>query len=362
MGQRLDDGTREACETIDIPVRGMTCAACVRRLEKGLSAAEGVIEANVNFASERARVSYDPARTDSERLAGVIRSIGYEPVMLRSRAAGEAPGADLTDGDPETRARARDIRDLRTVLILSGVLSLLIFVGSMAMMVPGVPHFLTKPLVLLALATPVQFGAGWRFYRGAVAALRHGAADMNVLIATGTSAAYGYSAVAALAPGVFRSAGLEPATYFDSAAMIITLILLGRYLEAVAKGRASAAVRRLLELRPLTAKLVHEDGREEEIPAERVQPGNKLAVRPGERVPVDGTVLEGRSAVDESMLTGESIPVEKSPGDELIGATINLTGFMVMRAEKVGRDTALAQIVELVRQAQGRKAPVQRLA
>ena len=333
----------------------MTCASCVRRLEKGLGEAPGVTAASVNFASERARVTYDPTRTDPEELARVIRSIGYEPVLqVRHREAAE--------GDPESRARAREIRELRTALAASAVLAVLIAVGSMGRMLPGVPALLTNPYVLLVLATPVQFWAGWRFYRGAAAALRHGGADMNVLIATGTSAAYFYSLAAVLFPRVFASAGLEPTLYFDSSAMIVTLILLGRYLEALAKGRASEAVRRLLELRPLLARVIREDGREEEVPAESLEPGDLVAVRPGDRIPVDGVVERGRSTVDESMLTGESLPVDKTPGAEVIGATINLDGFLVVRATKVGRDTTLAQIVELVREAQGRKAPVQRLA
>jgi len=330
----------------------MTCAACVLRLEKGLGGAEGVLEASVDFASERARIRFQPSRVTPEGLAAVIRATGYEPVLGAGQAAA---------------GRDEELRALRRTLIISGALSLLVMVGSMGMagpmgMLPGVPHFLGEPFVLLGLASPVQFWAGWRFYRGAAGALRHRTTDMNVLIATGTTAAYGYSALATFFPGVFTAAGLMPTLYFDSSATIITLILLGRYLEALAKGRASEAVRRLLELRPLLARLVGEDGREEEVPAENVRPGDRLAVRPGDRVPVDGVVLEGRSAVDESMLTGESLPAEKGPGDEVIGATINQSGFLIVRATKVGRDTVLAQIVELVREAQGRKAPVQRLA
>jgi len=359
QARQAQETTRE--ETVDIPVRGMTCAACVRRLEKGLTQAPGVSAASVNFAAERARVTYDPTRTSPEELAQVIRSIGYDPVVTAGREAA-APNAEAAQGDPEFRARTREIRELRRTLIASAALALLILVGSMGAMVPGVPAFLTDRWVLLALATSVQFWAGRRFYRGALGALRHGAADMNVLIATGTTAAYGYSAAAVLAPHVFTAAGLDPTLYFDSAAIIITLILLGRYLEALAKGRAFQAVRRLLELRPLTARVVREDGREEEVPAADVRPGERLAVRPGDRVPVDGVILDGRSTLDEAMFTGESIPVEKGPGDEVIGATINLTGFLLVEATKVGRDTALAQIVGLVREAQGRKAPVQRLA
>ncbi|MEW6033106.1 MAG: heavy metal translocating P-type ATPase [Bacillota bacterium] len=372
-GRAEPAGAERRGAVLDLPVRGMTCAACVRRLETGLRAADGVLSASVNFAAERVRLEYDPERTGPERLAELIRSIGYEPILAAASRRGSKPrpGEPETtrgeegspaEGDPESRARARELRELRTIVVLSGVLSFLVFIGTMGRMVPGVPDLLTHPVVLLGLTTPVQFGAGWRFYRGSVKALRHGSADMNVLIAVGTTAAYGYSAAAALFPGTFAAAGLHPEVYFDSAAMIITLILLGRYFEALAKGRASEAVRRLLELRPLTARVIGEDGREAVVPAEAVKPGDRLAVRPGDRVPVDGEVLEGRSAVDESLLTGESVPAEKAPGDEVIGATINLSGYLVVRATKVGRDTALAQIIEMVREAQGRKAPVQKLA
>ncbi len=355
--------------TVEIPVRGMTCASCVRRLERALGAAEGVREVAVNFASERARVTFDPSKTDTARLAVVIRAAGYEPVLAAGAleepaeaGARPAPRGAPDDADPESRARELELSGLRKALFLSGVLSVVVFIGSMGGMVPGVPAFLTEPFVLWGVTTVVQFGPGWRFYRGAAAALRHGTADMNVLIATGTSAAYAYSALATVLPDLFTSAGLTPTLYFDSAAMIITLILLGRYLEALARGRTSQAVRRLLELRPLTARIIREDGRRETVPAEEVRVGDRLAVLPGDRIPADGVVLEGRSAVDEAMLTGESLPVDKEPGDELIGGTVNLTGYLVARATRVGRDTALAQIVELVREAQGRKAPVQRLA
>jgi len=340
-------GGPDSCRTVDIPVRGMTCAACVRRIEKGLDKARGVREASVNFVAERVRVTFDPGETSPGDIARVIKAAGYEPVL---------------GSDPDSRDRAEELHGLRNALVFSASLAVLVFVGSMGKMIPGVPALLTHPMVLWALTTPVQFGAGWQFYRGAAGALRHGAADMNVLIITGTTAAYAYSAAAAFFPGLFASAGLTPSVYFDSAAMIITLILLGRYLEALAKGRASEAVRKLLEMRPLTARVIRGEGREETIPAADVRPGDRLAVRPGDRVPVDGEVLDGRSAVDESLLTGESLPVEKAPGDEVIGATVNVTGYLVVKATKVGRDTVLAQIVEMVREAQGRKAPVQRLA
>ena len=226
---------------------------------------------------------------------------------------------------------------------------------------PWVPGILRNPLLLWALATPVQFIMGIQFYKGAWGALKHGSADMNTLVAVGTSAAYFYSVAAAIAPSYFRGAGVHPDVYFDTSAMIIVLILFGRTLEARAKGRTSEAIRKLMGLRPATARVTR-DGVDIDIPVEDVVVGDILLVRPGEKIPADGTVVEGKSTVDESMITGESFPASKGPGDEVIGATINRSGSFKFRAEKVGRETALAQIIRLVEQAQGSKAPIQRLA
>ncbi|MGH7255336.1 MAG: heavy metal translocating P-type ATPase, partial [Nitrospirales bacterium] len=212
-----------------------------------------------------------------------------------------------------------------------------------------------------ALTTPVQFWAGWQFYRGAFAVARRGSSDMNTLIAVGTSAAYFYSIAAILVPNVFAAGGRAPAVYFDTAAAIVTLILFGRVLETRAKGRASAAIRKLVGLQPRQARLVR-DGTEVDVPVDSVKVGDVLLVRPGEKVPVDGVILEGTSAIDESMLTGESLPVDKQPGDAVIGATLNRTGGLKIRASKVGRDTALAQIVRIVEEAQAAKPPLARLA
>jgi len=227
--------------------------------------------------------------------------------------------------------------------------------------VPWIPGWLSSPFLQLLLATPVQFWAGLRFYRGAWAAVQHRTADMNTLIALGTSAAYAYSVVATFLPHAFTRAGLAPEVYYETAAIIVTLILLGRFLEARAKGRASEAIRRLMALAPQTARVVR-NGEEVEIPAEEVQVGDIVVVRPGERIPVDGVVLEGYSAVDESMVTGESVPVDKGPGDLVIGGTLNRMGAFRFRATRVGKDTTLSQIIRLVEEAQTRKAPVQRLA
>jgi Cu+-exporting ATPase len=224
-----------------------------------------------------------------------------------------------------------------------------------------IPELLKSWYVQLALATPVQFWVGWQFYRGAWAMARHRTTDMNTLIAVGTSAAYLYSVVATFFPQAFRAGGLEPQVYYETAAIIIVLILLGRFLEARAKGQTSEAIRKLISLQAPTAHVVRPDG-EVELPVDEVVVGDLLVVRPGEKVPVDGVIQDGRSALDESMLTGESLPAEKGPGDEVIGATLNRTGAFTFKASKVGRDTMLAQIIRLVQEAQGSKAPIQRLA
>ena len=325
------------------PVGGMTCAACIARAEKALLSVPGVISASVNLASEKATVEYTEG-TDIADLRQAVKEAGYE---LGSEAETLADVATATQ---------REFRALRKRLILAAALALPIFALSML-----VPYFIGKPYLLWALATPVQFWAGWRFYRGMWGALRHRTADMNTLIAVGTSAAYLYSMIAVLFPALFATGGLEPHLYFDTSAMIITLILLGRFFEARARGQTSEAIKKLIGLKPKTA-LVIRDGKEIETPVEDVQVGDLMLVRPGERVPVDGIVRQGYSSIDESMITGESIPVEKKMGDEVIGATINKTGSFQFEATKVGKDTTLAQIIRLVEEAQGSKAPIQRLA
>ncbi|MFC2001887.1 heavy metal translocating P-type ATPase [Chloroflexota bacterium] len=324
------------------PVGGLTCAACVARVEQSLSSVPGVISASVNLASEKATVEYIEG-TEYSELRKAVKEAGYE---LGSEAA------TLED---VTTASRRELRALRNKLILAASLAVLIMVLGMGTSIPG------KPYVLWVLATPVQFWAGWRFYRWAWGATRHRTADMNTLIAVGTSAAYLYSVIAILFPDFFTTGGLEPQLYFDTSAMIIALILLGRFLEARARGQTSEAIKKLIGLQPKTA-LVIRDGKENKISIEDVQVGDLILVRPGERVPVDGIVRQGHSSIDESMITGESIPVEKNAGDGVIGATINKTGSFQFEATKVGKDTTLAQIIRLVEEAQGSKAPIQRLA
>ncbi len=341
-----------ATSTVELAIEGISCASCAARIEQALRAAPGVVRAAVNMASHHARVEYLPEVIGLPGLRKAVASAGYKVV------GEDASGAP---GDPERAFREKEYRDLKSGVIAGAVLGLLIFLGSMGHWFPWVPSFLRDPYVLWALATPVQFLLGSRFYRGAWGALRHRAADMNTLVAVGTSAAYFYSAIATVLPGLFHRAGVMPAVYFDTSALIIVLILFGRMLEARARGRASDAIRRLAGLAPRTARVVKDEG-EADVPIEDVATGDLILVRPGEKIPVDGVVLDGSSAVDESMITGESLPVAKGPGSEVIGATVNRSGSFRFRATKVGKDTVLAQIIRLVREAQGSKAPIQRLA
>ncbi|MBM4331699.1 MAG: copper-translocating P-type ATPase [Deltaproteobacteria bacterium] len=337
-------------EKLSISIGGMTCAACVNRVEKTLKGIPGVSKAAVNLATEKATVHYQPGLLEKSGLRKAIEHLGYEVRGFEEELA-----------DREQEARVREIRRQKLKFIFSAILSAAIFFGSMPDWFPWWPKFLQEHLVLFLCTTPVQFWAGWQFYRGFWSALKHGTSDMNTLIAVGTSAAYGYSVVVTFFPGLFRSYGLELGVYYDTSAMIITLILLGKMLEAIAKGHTSEAIKRLMGLKPKTARVIR-GGEEMDVPMEEVQSGDVVVVRPGEKIPVDGMVLEGYSAVDESMLTGESVHVEKNPGDEVMGATINKTGSFKFRAMKVGRETALAQIIKLVEEAQGSKAPIQRLA
>lgn len=339
-------------ERLVIPIAGMSCASCVNTVETALRTIEGVLDASVNLAREQATVEFIPGVATPEALRRAVRDAGYEPLAAEEGAV-----------DREAERREREGRALRVRLVGAALLSLPILWGSLPHMGVQVwaPALLHNWMVQFALATPVQFWAGWRFYRGMWAATRHGTADMNTLIAVGTSAAYLYSAAATFFPQWFTGGGLEPTVYYETASIIIVFILLGRYLEALAKGRTSEAIRRLMRLQAKTARVIR-DGSEADVPVEDVVVGDVVVVRPGEKIPVDGTVLVGFSTVDESMITGESMPVEKAAGVEVIGATLNKTGTFRFRATKVGRDTALAQIIRLVEEAQGTKAPIQRLA
>ena len=343
---------------LTLPVEGMTCASCVNRIERFLKKTDGVLDAAVNLATERATVRLDPAAAGRAEVVRAIEAAGYE-VRPEPAMAGEATPDDPLEADPAEVQRAAATRRIG----IAALVSLVVAAGIVALMFwPGLPLAMEERNWLILLpATFVQFWAGRRFYTAAVRAARHRSADMNTLVVLGTTAAWVYSVVVTVFPHALMAAGIEPEPYFDSSAVIIGLVLAGRWLEARARGQTAGAVRKLMGLRPRTARLVR-DGRELDVPLAEVGPGDLLRVRPGEKVPTDGVVVEGVSAVDESMLTGESIPVTKEPGAQVIGATVNATGTFLMRATRVGRETVLAQIVAMVQAAQGSKAPIQRLA
>ncbi|MFN8622672.1 MAG: heavy metal translocating P-type ATPase [Chloroflexota bacterium] len=355
--------TTSAPIELSLGIEGMTCASCVNRIERFLRKADGVVEANVNLATERATVRFDPAVAGRDDLVKAIEAAGYdvrpEPAAAAAAAGTNAQGlSDVTD--EEAAERARELRDLG----IKALVSLAVAVGIMVVMFwpggVGLPMEDVNRLILWP-ATFVQFWAGGTFLRRAWAAARHRTVTMDTLVAVGTLAAWGYSVVVTMWPMTVMHAGIEPATYFDSAAIIVGLILAGRWLEARARSQTAGAVRALVGLQARTARLVRGD-EEIDVPVEQVQPGDLLRVRPGEKVPVDGVIVSGASALDESMLTGEALPVTKAAGDEVIGATLNTSGSFVFRATRVGRDTVLGQIVQMVQAAQGSKAPIQRMA
>ncbi len=404
-----------------IPVKGMTCVNCAAAIQKDISKLAGVTSANVNYANEKAVVEFDPGSVGLPTFISTINELGYQAVTekvtipvidldaSRSQELEETAGriegvlsASVNAGaqtldieyipgqiglrdirraveregfrvprqlegrsalEIEKEARERELSELRTKLIVSAVLAGIILLGSMQDMLPFfsfVPRR-TMWFVLFLLTTPVQFWAGRHFYQNAWASLRHGGTNMNTLVVVGTSAAYGYSTVLTFFPSVLGHAGSHGGVYFDTAAVIITLILFGKFLEARAKNRAGEAIKKLMGLQPRTARVIRE-GEEQDIPIEDVEAGDLIVVRPGEKVPVDGVIRSGSSSIDESMLTGESLPVEKKLNDPVIGATINKTGTFTFEATKVGKDTMLSQIIRLVQEAQGSKAPIQRLA
>jgi Cu+-exporting ATPase len=350
-----------AVKKLALPVQGMTCASCVLRVERALQAVEGVGSAAVNLASQKATVDIAEG-TDLAALEDAVRRAGYGVTLPRS---GESPGDSAAQEDIAPAGFDAEARALRRDLLLSAAFTLPVMLLSMLPMLPAVRA--SWPLsmadtnaLLLVLTTPVLFFPGRRFYAGAITMLRHGAADMNTLVAVGTGAAYAYSLVAVLFP---HWLGLSPGhmdVYFDTSATIITLILLGRWLEARAKGRATDAIRRLIGLQPRTARVLR-DGEEIEVATRDVRRGDRVLVRPGERIPVDGAVIAGASSVDESMISGEPLPVEKGTGDSAVGGTVNQEGSLTLEATAVGADTVLGHIVRMVDEAQGSKAPVQKL-
>jgi Cu+-exporting ATPase len=339
--------------TVELALIGMTCANCVNTIERSLQKADGVIEASVNFANERATVTYAPGATDKDTLIAVVRKAGYDVVVSDS---------DEEMEDAEAAARAAELQHQWKRLIVGAIFSIPLIILTMGRDFGLIGDWAHAPWVnwlFLALATPVQFYVGWDYYTGAYKALRNGSANMDVLVAMGTSVAYFYSTTVLIATALGSSA-LGTFVYFETAAAIITLIVLGKLLEVRAKGQTSEAIKKLMGLQAKTARVVR-DGEEVDIPIAEVVHGDVVIVRPGEKIPVDGTIVDGHSALDESMITGESLPVDKTVGDQVIGATINKQGRLKFEATKVGKETALSQIIRLVEQAQGSKAPIQRL-
>jgi Cu+-exporting ATPase len=350
-----------ALERCDLTIQGMHCGSCVARVEQALQQVPGVEDAAVNLLAERAAVQFDPRRAGTEDLIAAVDAAGYGARVADLDHFGQA--TESAEMPPD--GRRTETQELLRRFTVSLALTVPVLIMGMGPHVGLIPmRCMQLPWwngAQLALTTPVLFWAGGGFFRGAWAALKQRASDMNTLIAVGTFAAYSYSLAVTLAPGFFAARGLNGGVYYETAAVIVTLILMGRLLEARAKRGAGAAIEKLIGLQPKTAR-VQREGQEQDIPIADVRVGDHLLVRPGEKVPVDGVVLSGRSWVDESMLTGESLPAEKQEGDAVTGATLNQRGAFTMEARRVGSDTALAQIVRLVEQAQGSRAPIQRLA
>jgi Cu+-exporting ATPase len=348
-----DLGYGAKVEKVVLPIQGMTCASCVNKVEKALNSLKGVVQASVNFATERASVEYIPEEVSIRDLKKVVEEAGYQVLEVKEE--------DIVE--KERLAREAELYQLKLKFILGAI-----FLAPILFLMYGASFFekwigLSKEVnffLQFLLATPVQFWAGWQFYVGFWKATKHKTSDMNTLIAVGTSAAYLYSLIVTFAPHRIMVKGLMLDVYFDTSAAIIVLILLGRFLEARAKGKTSEAIKKLIGLQPKAARVVR-NGSEVDIPVEEVSIGDIVVVRPGEKIPVDGIVKEGISSVDESMVTGESLPVEKKSGDSVIGAAINKTGTFKFEATKVGKDTVLSQIVRLVQEAQGSKPPIARM-
>src|SRR6266705_5129754 len=347
----LSDQTSEINRAV-LAIEGMTCASCAMRIEKGLKKVAGVIDANVNLATEQAAVIYDPMQTNLEQMVQKVEAVGYkatpqvaslqQPLQETATSVvtetSGSPVVSIPQEDELSRRRQAEIIRKRNLLILGIVLTLPVVILSMFFL----NSFPGENYLLLVLTTPVWAIVGWEFHRGAIKTLRHGSANMDTLISVGSTAAYILSVVATFFPQIVGSV-----TFYDTTALIVTLIYLGKYLEARAKGQTNEAIRKLIGLQARTAHVIRA-GREGELPIEQVQVGDELVVRPGEKIPVDGVVQSGLSSIDESMITGESMPVEKGVGDPLIGATINQRGLLRMRATKVGADTVLASIIRMV--------------
>ncbi|MDH4027859.1 MAG: heavy metal translocating P-type ATPase [Nitrospirota bacterium] len=351
-----EQGYGVTLSSITFPVKGMSCASCVKKVQDTLASLNGVLSASVNLATEKATLEYMPSQAGMRDFKKALRDIGYDIIE-----AGE--GEDIVE--KEKREREQEYNELKTKVIAGAALTVPLFI-LMLWESAGLSAIVEIPVQInyflqFLVQTPVQFWVGMQFYKGAIAAARHRTTNMNTLIAVGTSAAYIYSVTATFFPTVFEIKGYSAHVYFDTAATIIVLILLGRLFEARAKGKTSEAIKKLIGLQPKTARVVR-DGSERDVLIEDVEVGDIVIVRPGEKVPVDGVVREGSSSVDESMISGESMPVEKRPGDAVTGATLNRTGSFRFEATKVGRDTMLSRIIDMVQEAQGSKPPIARLA
>jgi Cu+-exporting ATPase len=345
-------------ETITLKLRGMSCASCASSIERVVSNLSGVELCNVNFGAEQAAVTYNPKVVDVSKIQQAIADIGYSSQLFKEE------NFLLTD-DEDQATRRKEEHDLNRKVIIGGAISLFLVIGGLPMMtglnLPFIPAWMHNFWLQLILTIPVQFWCGADFFINTVQAFKRRTATMDTLVATGTGAAYGYSVFATINPDFFTSQGLTTDVYFEVSALIITLILLGKLFENRAKGSTSEAMRKLMGLQAKTARVIR-DGGEIDIAIAEVQLDDVILMRPGEKIPVDGEIIEGSSTIDEAMVTGESVAVKKQVGDEVIGATINKTGSFKFRATRIGKDTFLAQIVKLVQQAQGSKAPIQRLA
>ncbi|OGC50322.1 copper-translocating P-type ATPase [candidate division WWE3 bacterium RIFCSPHIGHO2_01_FULL_40_23] len=332
-------------------IKGMHCASCVRTIEQSLKETEGVSEANVNLTTEKASVTFDPDKVSYEKLCSVVSNVGYKAMVEE----------ELTEEDLQKKEKERELKVLKYKVFVGLSLGLLIFWGSFPGFIETSPLILRNFYIQLVLAFIVQFFVGYDFYLATIPALKHRTANMDTLVALGTSVAFFYSAFVTVFPQVVEGIGIKPEPYFDVSTIIIALILLGRYLEAKAKLRTSEAIKKLIGLQAKTARIV-KDGREVDVPISEVLIGDIVRVRPGEKIPVDGVLLEGESSIDESMVTGESIPIDKKAGHTVIGATLNKSGTFLFKASRVGKDTLLSQIIKMVEEAQGSKAPIQRFA
>ena len=344
-------------DNLTLKLQGMSCASCASSIEQAIKSVPGVIECNVNFGMEQASIQYDSQKTSLATIQEAVDAAGYKALPLQEMAAGE--------DDSDRKNRQAESQNLQRKLWTAGIISILLVVGGIPAMtglhLPFIPAWLHNFWLQLVLTAPVQFWCGKSFYVGAWKSLKRRVATMDTLIALGTSAAYFYSVFVTFFPGFFTAQGLTPSVYYEVAASVVALILLGKTLENRAKGETSEAIRKLMGLQAKTARIVR-NGKELEVPLAEVEIGDVVQVRPGEQIPVDGEVIEGSSTVDEAMVTGESLPVKKQLGAEVIGATINKTGSFKFRATRVGKDTFLAQIVKMVQDAQGSKAPIQKLA